>query len=82
MATLTIRNLPDHVRDRLRIRAAHNGRSMEAEARMILEESLVEPGSVDLSWVEAIIELGNEFGGIELDIPPREGEPAWTFDEP
>ncbi|KXP02625.1 Arc family DNA-binding protein [Tsukamurella tyrosinosolvens] len=82
MATLTIRNLPDHVRDRLRIRAAHNGRSMEAEARMILEESLVEPGSVDLSWVEAIIELGNEFGGIELDIPPREVEPAWTFDEP
>ncbi|MEC4613577.1 FitA-like ribbon-helix-helix domain-containing protein [Tsukamurella tyrosinosolvens] len=82
MATLTIRNLPDHVRDRLRIRAAHNGRSMEAEARLILEESLVEPGSVDLSWVEAIIELGNEFGGIELDIPPREVEPAWTFDEP
>lgn len=33
MATLTIRNLPDKVRDRLRIRAAENGRSMEAEAR-------------------------------------------------
>lgn len=69
MATLTIRNLPDRVRDRLRVRAAENGRSMEAEARMILEESLVEPGKVDLSWVEAIIEVGNEFGGIELDIP-------------
>ncbi len=69
MATLTIRNLPDRVRDRLRVRAAENGRSMEAEARMILEESLIEPGKVDLSWVEAIIELGNEFGGIELDIP-------------
>lgn len=82
MATLTIRNLSDHVRDRLRVRAAENGRSMEAEARMILEESLVEPGKVDLSWVEAFIELGNEFGGIELDIPPREVEPAWTFDEP
>lgn len=82
MATLTIRNLSDHVRDRLRVRAAENGRSMEAEARMILEESLVEPGKVDLSWVEAFIELRNEFGGIELDIPPREVEPAWTFDEP
>ncbi|CAM3941464.1 FitA-like ribbon-helix-helix domain-containing protein [Tsukamurella ocularis] len=81
MATLTIRNLPDRVRDRLRVRAAENGRSMEAEARMILEESLVEPGEVDLSWAEAIIELGNEFGGIELDIPPREAHPFTTFDE-
>lgn len=39
MATLTIRNLPDHVRDRLRIRAAENGRSMEAEARALLAEA-------------------------------------------
>ena len=36
MATLTIRNLPDAVRDKLRIRAAENGRSMEAEARDLL----------------------------------------------
>lgn len=36
MATLTIRNLPDEVRDNLRVRAAQNGRSMEAEAREIL----------------------------------------------
>lgn len=33
MATLTIRNLPDPVRDAIRIAAAHNGRSMEAEVR-------------------------------------------------
>jgi plasmid stability protein len=36
MATLTIRNLPDPVREKLRIRAAKAGRSMEAEAREIL----------------------------------------------
>jgi len=36
MATLTIRNLPDEVRDRLRVRAAENGRSMEAEARDVI----------------------------------------------
>ena len=36
MATLTIRNLPDAVRDKLRVRAAENGRSMEAEARDLL----------------------------------------------
>jgi plasmid stability protein len=36
MATLNIRNLPDEVHARLRIRAARAGRSMEAEARAIL----------------------------------------------
>jgi plasmid stability protein len=39
MATLTIRNLPDDVRDRLRIRAAENRRSMEAEARFALVQA-------------------------------------------
>jgi hypothetical protein len=36
MAVLNIRNLPDDIRDRLRVRAARRGRSMEAEARAIL----------------------------------------------
>lgn len=36
MAVVNIRNLPDEVRDRLRVRAARAGRSMEAEARAIL----------------------------------------------
>lgn len=36
MASLTIRNLPDSVRDELRMRAARRGLSMEAEARAIL----------------------------------------------
>ena len=38
MAVLNIRNLSDAVHKRLRIRAARNGRSMEAEARAILTE--------------------------------------------
>ncbi|TNF79190.1 MAG: Arc family DNA-binding protein [Gammaproteobacteria bacterium] len=38
MATLTIRNLPEEVRERLRVRAAMRGRSMEAEVRSILTE--------------------------------------------
>jgi plasmid stability protein len=40
MATLSIRNLPDEVHRALRLRAARHGRSMEAEAREILAESL------------------------------------------
>jgi len=40
MATLTIRGLDDEIRDRLRVRAAEHGRSMEAEARAILADSV------------------------------------------
>ena len=36
MATLNIRNLPEEIHQKLRIRAAKTGRSMEAEARAIL----------------------------------------------
>ena len=36
MAILNVRNLPDHVHRNIRIRAARNGRSMEAEVRTLL----------------------------------------------
>jgi phosphopantothenoylcysteine decarboxylase/phosphopantothenate--cysteine ligase len=39
MANLTIRKLDDAVRDQLRLRAAHNGRSVEDEVRVILREA-------------------------------------------
>jgi plasmid stability protein len=49
MATLTIRGLDERVRERLRVRAATHGRSMEAEARLILSEAgSAPPGSVGL----------------------------------
>ena len=37
MASITIRNLDDTVKERLRVRAAMHGRSMEDEARLILK---------------------------------------------
>jgi plasmid stability protein len=40
MATLTIRNVPDEVRQKLREAAARKGRSMEAEARAVLAEAV------------------------------------------
>lgn len=43
MAVLTIRNLPEEVRERLRRRAAQAGHSMEAEVRAILVRASVEP---------------------------------------
>ena len=43
MAALTIRNLPDEIRTRLRVRASKNGRSMEAEARAIITGAVNAP---------------------------------------
>jgi len=59
MAVLTIRNLPDEVRDRLRLRAAQAGHSMEAEVREILAQASLEArGKLNAdqlqTWVEQI----------------------------
>ena len=71
MASLTIRNLDDEVKHRLRVRAAENGRSMEAEARLILHEAVSEnPDSQDLASI-----IRSYFGpsnGVDLELPPRE----------
>lgn len=40
MAVITVRNLPDEVHRALRIRAATNGVSTEAEVRLILEQAV------------------------------------------
>jgi antitoxin FitA len=42
MASITIRNFDETLKVRLRVRAAHHGRSMEEEARQILRRALVE----------------------------------------
>src|SRR3954468_4942802 len=42
MGSLTVRNLPESVKKRLRLRAAANGRSMEEEVRLLLAEGAEE----------------------------------------
>lgn len=78
MSAITIRKLPEGAKQRLRMRAAARGRSMEAEAREILLTALDADLNPDLSWIEQLITLGGELGGIELDIPER--EPARAAD--
>lgn len=48
MAMLTVRNLPEEVHRALRVRAARNGHSMEAEVRDILESVIQPKGRVKL----------------------------------
>jgi antitoxin FitA len=74
MNAITIRKLPDGVKQRLRMRAAVHGRSMEAEAREILVDALSNTSRADLSWIEQLIEIGDRMGGVDLEIP--EDQPA------
>lgn len=74
MATMTIRNLEDDVKARLRVQAAQHGRSMEEEARSILRAALAadqqaNSGAALFADIRALVE---PFGGITLDIPSRE----------
>ena len=72
MASITIRNLDDEVKTRLRVRAANSGRSMEEEVRLILRQA-VEPESVPAMGLgTAIHELFKPCGGFELELPPRD----------
>ena len=75
MASITIRKLPETTKRRLRIRAARNGRSMEQEARELLETALACPDPQPENLGEAIRKLFAPLGGVNLQIPKREPMP-------
>ena len=78
MATVTIRNVDAAVKERLRLRAARHGRSMEAEARMILSEAVAgDRDQPEPNLAEAIRRRFAPLGGVDLELPPDElvGEP-------
>jgi plasmid stability protein len=68
VSAVSIRNLDDRVKERLRIRAARHGRSMEAEIRAILTDAVSEPGE-DTGLFHALLDRFGELGGVELEIP-------------
>jgi plasmid stability protein len=75
MASITIRQLPERTKRKLRIRAAEHGCSMEQEAREILKAALKEREAKPTNLAEAIRRRFAPFGGVELEIPPREPIP-------
>ena len=84
MATITIRNLDDQVKRELQVRAAINGRSMDAEAReMITDQVKGRPARARKGLGTAIHERFAALGGVELNIPPRQfsGHPAENQEE-
>jgi len=71
MASITIRNLEDGLKSKLRVRAARHGRSMEDEARHILRSALAEKPHEPVNLFEAIRRRIAPLGGVDLEIPRR-----------
>ena len=80
MASLTIRKLPDDIKQDLRERAARNGRSLEEEARRTLIAS-VRPAIVKprKNMFEMIYEASRP--GFDLPEVPNSPASFATFDE-
>ena len=87
MSSITIRKLDPAVKERLRVRAAEHGHSMEAEAREILQGALETPAQepkkerTGADLLKAIRARFEPLGGVELELPRRgPGRPLPTFD--
>ncbi|MDP3675573.1 MAG: hypothetical protein Q8R44_10840 [Novosphingobium sp.] len=72
MSAMTIRNIDDALKRRLRIQAARHGKSMEEEARDILRAalSIESPNLSDLG--KSIRGRFAKLGGVDLPDLPRE----------
>jgi antitoxin FitA len=79
MASLTIRNLDPAVKERLSVRAARHGHSMEAEVRRILQSTLRVTPAREMNLAEKIRGRFAALGGaddLELHAPVPVGPPA------
>jgi plasmid stability protein len=66
MPAVSVRNLPKEVHRALKLRAARNARSTEAEIRVILEEAVSPKARIRIG--SELAAFGKRFGGIDLDI--------------
>jgi plasmid stability protein len=65
MPAVTVRNIPEKTHRALKLRAAKNGRSTEAEIRLILEESVSPKPKLKIG--SELAAFGRRYGGIELN---------------
>jgi antitoxin FitA len=71
LASITIRNLDEAVKRKLRLRAAQRNRSMEDEARDILRAAVAEASAMPGNLADIIRQRIERLGGVELPVPPR-----------
>lgn len=74
VVAVSIRGLDERVRERIRVRAARHGRSMEAEMRAILTDAVSEPEQ-DRGLFGALLDRFGALGGVELEAPARSARP-------
>lgn len=70
MSSVTIRNLDPAVKERLRLRAAQHGHSMEAELRAIVSAAVQENAAPAPNLADAIRRRFAPLGGVELEPHP------------
>lgn len=71
MANLTIHNIDESVTTRLQLRATQHGRSLEDEARQILQQAVLPQLAEPEGLGSRIHHRFSALGGIELDLPNR-----------
>jgi plasmid stability protein len=76
MPDLLVRDVDEQTKRCLAIRAAQNGRSVQAEAKAILETALA-PASG--SWVSMFLDRSSSVGGFALDAPRRSKPRPFSF---
>lgn len=72
MAQLIVRNLNDGVIRRLKVRAAQNGRSAEAEHREILKTALLAPRSMK-TLKDLLLAMPDAGEDADFDLPAEPG---------
>ena len=76
MGNLSVRKLDDETMERLRIRAAEHGISMEEEARRILSQAVAAPANLG----DLAVELFGQAHGIDLEPPDRTSHEPLVLD--
>lgn len=82
MGIITVRNFDDALKERLRVRAAKRGHSMEAEVRSILKEALGDADEAVESFGDIVRQHYGPENGIDITsyLPEREiGRPPPDF---
>ena len=72
MPSITVRNLDERTKKRLRVRADRRKRSMEDEARNILRAAVLQGEAPAHNLAEAIRRRFEPLGGVKLPLPRRE----------
>jgi len=71
MSSITIRQLPDPTKEKLRLRAARAGLSLEAYLRQVLQSASETDPNVSPNLADLSLACFGEKNGIDLDLPPR-----------